>query len=111
MWTVTDDEVTYYATLGQVKKPNADYYKVMLPLLLEKVNEDYGTKFKHTDLPANVKIFLAKAIAFYAGHTGLKSRKMGSVSYTFDFTELEGSITSLLQGYRKAKYHVFRPCR
>lgn len=107
-WIVTDEEVNYYATLANAKKVNADYYKAMLPLLLKKVNEDYKTKFVHTDLPANVEIFLAKAVAFYSGATGLKSRKMGSVSYSYNFDELPATLTSLLEGYRKAKYHVFR---
>lgn len=111
MWTVTDEDVTYYATLGQVKKPNADYYKTMLPILLEKVNEDYNTKFTPDELPANIKLFLAKAISFYSGHAGLKSRRMGSVSYSYDFNEMPTFITDLLRGYRKAKYHVFRPVR
>lgn len=110
MWIVSEEQVKHFATLGNAKKVNADYYKAMLPLLLKKVNEDYGTKFEHNDLPANVEIFLAKAVAFYSGATGLKSRKMGSVSYTYSFDELPATITDLLQYYRKAKYHVFRRC-
>lgn len=109
MWAVTDDDVKYYATLGQVKKPNVDYYKAMLPVLLDKVNEDYNTCFTPENMPPNVKLFLAKAVPFFSGASGLKSRKMGSVSYSFDFNDMPAAITDLLKRYRKARFHVFRP--
>lgn len=107
MWTPTDEEVTYYKTLAQDKTPNEEYYKVMLPLLLDKVNEDYNQSFTSETAPANVKIFMAKATQFLGGNAGLKSRKMGSVSYSFNFSELPSYLTDLLVRYRKAKFHVF----
>lgn len=111
MWEVSDENVRYYSILGGVKKPNSDYYKAILPLLLKKVNEDYNTDFTHDNLPANVELFLAKAAAYYSANSGLKGRKMGSVSYSYDFKELGDEINNLLRGYRKAKYHVFRSYR
>lgn len=107
-WIPSTEEITYYKGLNQDKASNEDYYKSMLPLLLEKVNEDYTQSFDHINLPANVKLFLAKATQFYSGSPGLKSRSMGTVSYSFDFSELPETITGLLVRYRKAKYHVFR---
>lgn len=107
-WVPTAEEIAYYKGLNQDKAANEDYYASMLPLLLEKVNEDCSQSFVPNNIPANVKIFLAKATQFYSGATGLKSRSMGTVSYSFDFNELPKSITDLLARYRKAKYHVFR---
>lgn len=107
-WVPSDEEITYYKGLNQDKASNGEYYRSVLPLLLEKVNEDYNQSFEHTSVPSNVKLFLAKATQFYSGFPGLKSRSMGTVSYSFDFSELPQSITGLLARYRKAKYHVFR---
>lgn len=107
-WIPTEDEVAYYKTINQDKSANEDTYKVMLPLLLEKLNEDYDQSFSSPNLPANVKIFLAKATQFFTGNTGLKSRSMGTVSYSFDFQKLPSTITDLLARYRKVKVHVVR---
>lgn len=107
-WIPSDEEIKYYKALNQDKASNEEYYASMLPILLEKVNEDYCLSIEPESLPANVKLFLAKATQFYSGPTGLKSRSMGTVSYSFDFSNLPQSITDLLARYRKAKYHVFR---
>ena len=106
-WVPTPEELTYYKTLNHDSAANESYYQVMLPLLLEKVNEDYNQSFTPTNLPANVKLFLAKAVQFYGGAVGLKSRRMGTVSYAFDFSTLPSSIMDLLARYRKVKTHVF----
>lgn len=108
-WTLTDEEVAYYKSLNQDQKANGEYYKTMLPILLELVNHECDQNFKPDALPGNVKLFLAKAALFYSMGTGVKSRKMGSVSYSYELSELPVSITTLLNRYRKAKYHVFRP--
>lgn len=109
-WVPTPAEIQEFKTLNQDKSNNDEYYKVMLPILLDSVNEEYNQSFKPDNLPGAVKLFLAKATQFYAMNTGLKSRKMGTVSYSFDFSNLPTSITDLLNRYRKAKYHVFRSC-
>lgn len=109
-WTPTDEEIAEYKALNQDKSNDDAYYKVMLPILLESVNEEYNQSFKPDNLPGAVKLFLAKATQFYANNTGLKSRKMGTVSYSYDFSNLPSSISGLLDRYRKAKYHVFRLC-
>ena len=107
-WVPTTEEIAYYKGLNQDKATNGDYYASMLPLLLEKVNEDYNQSFEPFNIPANVKLFLAKATQFYSGAIGMKSRSMGTVSYSFDFNELPNSLTDLLERYRKAKFHVFQ---
>ncbi|QCR33129.1 hypothetical protein [Lysinibacillus sp. SGAir0095] len=105
-WTPTAEEVEQFKTLNQDKSANEDYYKVMLPILLETVNDEYNQCFEPSNLPGAVKLFLAKATQFYSMNSGLKSRSMGSVSYDFDFANLPSSITSLLTRYRKVKVHV-----
>lgn len=107
-WIPTPDEIAVFKALNQDKKANDDYYKVMLPILLESVNEEYNQCFEPGELPGAVKLFLAKAVQFYSGvGSGVKSRSMGTVSYDYDFTNLPSSVTVLLARYRKAKYHVF----
>ena len=106
-WIPTDEEVRQYKSLNQDKSANEDYYKVMLPIILESVNDEYNQCFEPSNLPGVVKLFLAKAIQFYSGAgSGVKSRSMGSVSYSYDFSNLPSTITSLLARYRKVKVHV-----
>lgn len=107
-WIPSDEEVAYYKALNQDKSDNSDYYKMMLPLLLENVNEEYNQNFDPTNLPGGIKIFLAKAVQFYANSgSGLTSRSMGSVSYSFDFSTLPSTLTDLLTKYRKVKFIAF----
>lgn len=54
-------------------------------------------------IPGPVILFVAKACEFNMGQTGLKARKMGEVSYTYE-TDLPASIVKLLKPYRKVKF-------
>lgn len=107
-WIPSDEEVAYYKSLNQDKSKNEDYYKVMLPIVLDNVNEEYNQNFNQANLPGAVKLFLAKAVQFYSNSgSGLKSRSMGTISYTFDFSTLPSTLTGLLARYRKVKFIAF----
>lgn len=107
-WIPTDEEVAYFKALNRDNSKDDDYYKAMLPLLLEMVNKRYNQRFKPDKLPADVKLFLAKATEFFKMQQGLKARRMDDVSYTYEISELPKSITNLLINYRKVKTHRIR---
>lgn len=107
-WIPTEDEIKFYKSLNKDKQANDEYYRAMLPVLLEYVNEEYRQNFKPDSLPGSVKLFLAKAIEFYSNKAGLESRRMGTVSYSFKLSELPKSITDLLIKYRKARAYRVR---
>lgn len=114
-WTPTDEEIKYYKVIcGDKSSTNDEFYKVMLPLVLDMLNDQLCQKFTPTTLPSALKIFLAKSTNFFSGNGALKGRSMGTVSYTFDFGTLPSALTDLLKPYdacRKAKFHVFQPVR
>lgn len=114
MWIPTEEEIAYYKRLGQ--NPDADdaYYADMLPLLLEHVNEECTQTFSPTELPGNVRLFLANAVTFYSNASfGLKSESVDDVTFSYDFDKLPGTLTGLLAkyGYGRsgmgARFHVF----
>jgi hypothetical protein len=78
-----------------------DYLSEMLPVMIEYV-KDSGIPF-NDDIPAGVKLFIAKAIQFNMNSAGLKGRSMGEVSYSYN-TDFPRSVTSLLNPYRRATF-------
>lgn len=89
-----------------------DYIKTMLPLLLESVmaytNNNFNIQQDGTmRIPGGVKIYLAKAIERSMMKTGLKSRSMGSVSYSYD-TAVPDELKNHLTPYKKVKFHASR---
>lgn len=88
------------------------YIKTMLPLMIEAVMAETNNTFNiQADgtmrIPGGVKIYLAKAIERNTMKTGLKSRSMGSVSYSYD-TEIPKELMRLLTPYKKVKFHASR---
>lgn len=89
------------------------YIMTMLPLLLEDAMAQTNNAFGgiHDDgtlrLPGGVKIYLAKAIEHSLLKVGLKSRSMGSVSYSYDL-DMPASVTKYLRPYKKVKFHASR---
>lgn len=84
------------------------YIKTMLPLFLESVMAHTNNQFSYTAegklrIPGGVKIYLAKAIERNTMKTGLKSRSMGTVSYSYD-TSVPEELKSHLAPYRKVKW-------
>lgn len=113
MWIPTEDEITYYKRIGGNEAADDAYYRDMLPLMLEHINEECTQVFELNELPANVKLFLANSIAFFSNvEHGLKSEHVNSVIYTYDFSTLPKTITDLLAKYgygrsrNGARFHV-----
>lgn len=89
-----------------------EYIQTMLPLLLEAVmaytNNSFNIAADGTlRLPGGVKIYLAKAIERNTMQTGLSSRTMGSVSYSYDHS-VPNELKDFLKPYRKVKFHASR---
>lgn len=57
------------------------------------------------DIPGPIIQFVAKASEFSMAKAGIKSRTMGSVSYSFD-SDLPESIKKLYRPYKKVKFHA-----
>ena len=89
------------------------HIKLMLPLMLESVmaytNNDFGGIQSDGTLriPGGVKIYLAKAIERNRIDKGIKSRSMGSVSYTYDVS-IQSDLKDHLKPYKKVKFNAIR---
>lgn len=98
----TNEEVTQIKRLAQDEEANDTYYSDMIPIVLEHINDNITEAFKddYTALPGTVKLFIAQTIRFFnSAEFGLESEKMGSVSYSYDYTTLPVAITNLLTKY------------
>ncbi|CDQ22574.1 phage head-tail connector protein [Halobacillus karajensis] len=54
-------------------------------------------------IPGPVILFVAKACEFNMGQTGLRSRSMGEVSYSYEI-DLPKGIIKLLKPYKRVKF-------
>lgn len=113
MWVPTPDEITYYKRIGQCADLDDQYVIDTLPLILEMAQSECTVEFSYPNLPSNVKLFLAHSLQFYgAAQPGLKSERMGTVSYSYDFAKLPSYISDFLANFgygRKrngARFHV-----
>lgn len=113
MWQPTPDEIEEIKLINGEQSVEEDrYYLTMLPILFEHVKEVCNNNFGHRegtqpDIPPGVKIYMAKVIAFNKNKMGLRSRKMGSVSYSYD-VEFPNSMDHYIRPYKKVKFHALR---
>lgn len=110
-WNPTQEEIDYYKKLAGDPNGDNDYYAMMLPLMLESMNEQLCQCFTIDKLPASLKIYLGKATGFFKKDNTLKSRHMGTVSYSWDASTLPASISNLLKPYNRCsggRFVVFR---
>ncbi|WP_203364719.1 hypothetical protein [Bacillus sp. REN10] len=108
MWQPTQDEIEQIKLInGEQGTAKDGYYRTMLPLLLEHLEIYCNNKFTPPDIPGGVRIFMAKAIQHNCQKAGLKSRSMGTVSYSYDL-EFPGSMYMYLAPYRRLKFHALR---
>lgn len=59
------------------------------------------------EVPASVRLFMAKYIELISKDTSLKSRSMGSVSYSYQ-SEIPSALMSLLRPYKRMRFHAAR---
>lgn len=77
------------------------YYSICLDWVKAYCNNDFDD-----EVPQAVLLFISKAIKLNMVPVELKSRSMGTVSYTYN-TEYPESMLSLLTPYRRLKFHAF----
>ena len=89
------------AILGITDK--VEYLNTAIPLF-----EDYASNYCNQTfiepLPGGVQIFVAKACEYNMQKSGLSSRSMGSVSYSYE-TDFPPSLLKLLKPYRKVGFN------
>ena len=106
------DEIKAIMQMDAADDSKDAYIRTMLPLMLESVmaytNNGFSLSVDGTlKIPGGVKIYLAKAIERNTMATGIKSRSMGSVSYSYD-TEIPSELKNMLTPYKKVKFHASR---
>ena len=103
MWTPTDKEVSELIAINSdISTPElVEQYRVLAPIYLDYANE-YCNQELTTEI-SNVKVFIAKAIQFYAQEAGLTSESMGSASYSYT-TDLPSSILKPLRPYKRLRW-------
>lgn len=99
------DKETIKNMLGIKTAKHDAYLTEVIPLFIEHAEEYCNNSFIG-ELPAGVKLYVAKAIEFNLNPSNLKSRKMGEVSYSYE-TNFPKSITKLLAPYRKVRFKCF----
>lgn len=98
--------------LGIKDAKHDEYLIIMIPILLEHVIAICNNSFisELTDeviVPGGVRLFIAKACEHNMQNAGLKSRTMGSVSYSYEL-EFPLSIMSYLRPYKRLRFHALR---
>lgn len=95
------------ALLGITTSKHDDYLDAVVPIFVEdakaKTNNDFLDAEGREVLPGPVKLYVAKACQYNMNETGLKSYRMGEVSYTYE-TEFPPSITDLLKRYKRVRF-------
>ena len=102
MRTPTTEEIAQIKRLAQDEETSDTYYEDMIPIVLEHINDNITEPFEddYTALPGTVKLFIAQTVGYFAQAAfGVKSEKMGSVSFSYDYSKLPASITGLLSKY------------
>jgi len=105
-WEPTDEQLTELKTMNNEKGVNHDaFYRALAPVLFETAREHCNKEWLPEEMPAGVKLFIAKAIQFNKNPTGLSGRSMGTVSYSYD-TEFPKSIWTYLRPYKRVRFYV-----
>jgi hypothetical protein len=94
---------TIKVMLGIADNSKDDYLNIVIPLIVDDVQEQCNNTFDISNLPSGIIRYLAKALEFDMGDSRLKSRSLGNVSYSFN-TELPGSVAKLLRPYKKVRF-------
>lgn len=100
MWTPTNEEVAELKTIGRCSDLSDEFVSATLPALFDYVQGQCITEFTIGQFPGGLKLFLAHALNFTGkAKVGVKSKKMGTVSVGYDFSELPTWITDFLGEY------------
>ena len=118
MWEPRLSDIAVFKKMNQVKSGAHDeYYLTMLPLLVDHV-ERYiveqcgGRAFERIEnnkpvLGSGETLFIAKALQHGSRDVSVKSRSMGTVSYSYNL-DFPHSLYAEYLPRRKVKFHASR---
>lgn len=93
--------------LGITTTKHDTYLATVVPLFTEAAQDYCNNPFTDESgaeaLPGGVKIAIAKWCQLNMNQSGLKSRSMGEVSYSYDLT-IPDTIKGLLRPHRRLKF-------
>ena len=103
-------EVKAIQGIPSTETDHDEYIKTMLPLMMEAIMAETNNNFGITEdgslrIPGGVKIYLAKAIQRNLRDSTIKSRSMGSVSYSYD-TAIPPELLKFLAPYKKVRFRA-----
>lgn len=112
------DEVELHLTRYGIEIPENERELFLLDVdgILEEVRETTNNDFLVDGIavyPYTIKKYVADVIEYYRRpevRNNIKSRSMGTVSYTYR-DGLPEHLSSVLARYRRARFHVYRPIR
>lgn len=113
IYTPTQLDMDEIKSILGIKGTNDDdYLNVMVPILAEHASDYCNNSFLDGTtglayLPGGVRLFIAKACEHNMQQAGLKSRSMGSVSYSYDL-DFPDSLHKYLRPYKRLKFHATR---
>lgn len=100
----------------EIKEDDESLFVMEVDGILDDVKHVTNNDFVvdgQTNYPYAIKKYVADVIEYYQRpevRKGLKSRSMGTVSYTYN-DGLPDYISDVLNRYKRAKFHVFKPIR
>jgi len=100
------DTVKLLAGIPLTKTIHDDFIKAKVPILIGWAKDYCNKTFivgEEEVLPAGVQKFVGEAIKYDLRNTGLKSRQMGNVTYSFD-TDYPDTVTRNLAPYRALRW-------
>jgi len=112
-YTPTPLEIDEIKSILGIKGTDDDeYLSVMVPILVEHASAYCNNLFIDSVtglvyIPGGVRLFVAKACEHNMQQAGLKSRSMGSVSYSYDL-EFPQSLNQYLRPYKRLRFHALR---
>lgn len=107
--TIDIEEVK--SILGYKNNKHDEYLSVMMPLIFDHVtahcNNNFTSKSGELIVPGGVRLFVAKACEHNMQNVGLKSRSMGSVSYSYEL-EFPETFYKYIRPYKRLRFHASR---
>jgi hypothetical protein len=88
----------------QINTNNHDpYIETMIPLLIDFGSEWCNNSFPEDDMPSGMVLFVSKAIEYLMNKSGVASRTMGNVSYSYDL-DFPPAVMKFIKPYRRVRF-------
>lgn len=97
-------EVTEVKNILNNQNIDEDYLSTAIPLFIDYANNYCNQSYASNELPGGVKVFVAKACEYNMQKVGLKSFRMGEVSYSYE-TDFPKTLKDYLKPYRRVGFN------